>query len=359
MNHQEFYQKQALANDFLQQQEELLRCSREGLITYVNEEIQQNPLIQLDSLYHLGKDPLLDLPIVRSTSPLENPAASLWESLEHQALCYRDTPLRDLVLRLIPLLDEKGYLRDDKEELCAKLSCDRLALEDAIVLLQQLEPTGVGARDLRECWMLQTEQDDQAPALAYLILEECFSDLTERRFSAIASHLGISLEQVEECLNYYQRLSSSPGLDQASVSQLRNPVPDCYLRRERDSRSFNLYYNEQYLPRLRFNQAYYQELSQSADVEVLAYISKMKEEFQVLASSLSSRKQILLLLSRLIVEAQETFFISKGYKKASLTFKELARRSGLQLTTVKSALAGKYLYTDFATFAYEELLTDE
>ena len=277
MNHQEFYQKQTLANDFLQQQEELLRCSREDLLLYVQEEVQQNPLIQLDSLYSMGQAPLLDFALASPVKELENPAASLWESLEHQALCYRDTPLRDLVLRLIPLVDEKGFLRDDKEKLCAKLDCDGLTLEDAIVLLQQLEPAGVGARDLRECWMLQTEQDEEAPDVAYLILEECFSDLVARRFTTIAEKLGLSMEQVEESLRYYQRLSSSPGLDQKELGQKSLPMPDCYLRREQDSRDFSLYYNEQYLPSLSFNQTYYEELSQSSDEEVLAYIAHMKQ----------------------------------------------------------------------------------
>ena len=359
MTNRKFYQNQALASDFLQQQEEMLRCSREDLLAYVQEEVQQNPLIQLDSLYSLRQAPLLDFALAGSVKDLENPAASLWESLEHQALCYRDTPLRDLVIRLIPLVDEKGYLRESHGVLCAKLACQPVELEDAIVLLQQLEPAGVGARDLRECWMLQTEQDEEAPDVAYLILEECFGDLAARRFTAIAEKLAISMEQVEESLRYYQRLSSSPGLDQKEMGHNAFPMPDCYLRREQNGRDFSLYYNEQYLPNLSFNQTYYEELSQSSDEEVLTYIANMKRNYQQLASALKRRKQILLLLSQLLVQEQQEFFLSKGYKKKELNMKTLASLAGLQFETVQAALTGKTLYTDFASFSYEELLSEE
>ena len=90
---------------------------------------------------------------------------------------------------------------------------------DALTLIQQLEPAGVGARSLQECLMLQTERDDYAPELAYIVLEECFEELVERKWKEIAQRFSVDLHAVQQIFDYLQTLSPSPGriFDRSSV----------------------------------------------------------------------------------------------------------------------------------------------
>src|SRR5699024_11596599 len=98
------------------------------------------------------------------------------------------------MIRLVDELNEDGFLSKSDEALQLILECDTIELLDAITLLQQLEPVGVGASDLRELWMLQTEHDPSAPEIAYVVLEIYFNDLVNREDQTISHHSNVSID---------------------------------------------------------------------------------------------------------------------------------------------------------------------
>ncbi len=104
-----------------------------------------------------------------------------------------------------------GFLTIDLKEAETNTNASSIEILDALTLIQQLEPAGVGARSLQECLMLQTERDDYAPELAYIILEECFEPLVERKWKEIAQRFSIELSEVQQIFDYIQTLSPSPG----------------------------------------------------------------------------------------------------------------------------------------------------
>ncbi|MEO2433536.1 RNA polymerase factor sigma-54, partial [Enterococcus faecalis] len=169
----------------LQQSIQILQFNTEELAAFVEAKALENPLIdlQVDTQY------TTDFPITSRSytnqdeennymNQIPDYHLSLFESLIDQIhLNYRDTYLRTLVLFLVEYIDVNGYLTISLEEAAEKTEASAIQMLDALTLLQQLDPAGVGARNLQECLMLQTERDDTAPNLAYILLEEEFDAL--------------------------------------------------------------------------------------------------------------------------------------------------------------------------------------
>ena len=173
----------------LQQSLKVLQFSGEELFEFINQQTLENPLIELNSQYYTGlarKNTLGNTSTAVETNfgQIADTHHSFFEYLLAQVhLNYRDTPLRKLVIILISYLDNDGFLRTSLHDISDELQKSYIELLDALTLIQQLDPAGVGARNLQECLMLQTERDNYAPSIAYIILESYFDQLVERKMA--------------------------------------------------------------------------------------------------------------------------------------------------------------------------------
>ena len=169
-------QTQKLAmTQHLQQSIQVLQYNSEELLAFVENQALENPLIEV-----VEPEWQSDYQKIRSANDNEetnylnqipDTSVSLFESLIEQIhLNYRQTFLRQLVLYLVEYIDLNGFLTIDLKEAQEQTNATSIEILDALTLVQQLEPAGVGARSLQECLMLQTERDDFAPELAYIVL---------------------------------------------------------------------------------------------------------------------------------------------------------------------------------------------
>ena len=275
-------------------------------------------------------------------------------NLIDQIMCYRKTRLRDLMIRLVDELNEDGFLSKSDEALQLILECDAIELLDAITLLQQLEPVGVGARDLRELWMLQTEQDPSAPEIAYVVLEIYFTELVNREYQTISNHLNVSIEDILETVAYYQTLAITPAVYFYS-EETHYIEPDVFIQQKEEG--YEVSYNFQNLPKLSFNDTYYQELKAIEDTDLKEFIKDKRQQVRAVLYSLKRREVTLVQVTQAIIEAQALFFNSKGHQVSPLTIKQIAERCDLSPSTVSRTIQGKYFYTDFGTFELRKLFT--
>lgn len=352
------------------QSQALLNSPREELVSFLQDRIQANPFIvmdrpqqeaSIDQMMDTKETPELDKHewfYDNQRRPFEhwnNPSKeSLWEFITNQIMCYRDTPLRALMLALVDELDEDGYLKIDEAVMCERLQCSPVALLDAITLLQQLEPVGVAARSLRECWLLQTEQDPYAPPLAVTILTNHFDLLAARKLDELAERLNAGTDEIIDVLHYYQHLSAAPG-DGFRRQHNRYIVPDVYLQRAGDG--FVVQYNRQGLPFLQFNQHYYESLLGDADQTLRHYLETNRQDFEQLVAGIAQREQLVLLLTNELVMRQMPYLLAKGGPKQAVSVSEVAEACQLTPDTVRQALSGKYVYTDFGIIPLQELIT--
>lgn len=339
----------------LQQSIQILQFNTEELAAFVEAKALENPLIdlQVDTQY------TTDFPITSRSytnqdeennyiNQIPDYHLSLFESLIDQIhLNYRDTYLRTLVLFLVEYIDVNGYLTISLEEAAEKTEASAIQMLDALTLLQQLDPAGVGARNLQECLMLQTERDDTAPNLAYILLEEEFDALVSRKWGPLAKKFGIELAEIQLIFDYIQTLSPAPGniFDATEELYIR---PDLTVRIKEDR--IVVISNKASRPTLNFQENYFKRMQETDDKEVQEYIKDKKNEFEWLERAVNQRGDTILRVGQEIVRRQEAFFLEADRPLKPMTLKEIADALSIHESTVSRAVNGKYLETTFGVF---------
>ncbi|MFP7308501.1 RNA polymerase factor sigma-54, partial [Enterococcus faecalis] len=228
-----------------------------------------------------------------------------------------------------------------------KTEASAIQMLDALTLLQQLDPAGVGARNLQECLMLQTERDDTAPNLAYILLEEEFDALVSRKWGPLAKKFGIELAEIQLIFDYIQTLSPAPGniFDATEELYIR---PDLTVRIKEDR--IVVISNKAGRPTLNFQENYFKRMQETDDKEVQEYIKDKKNEFEWLERAVNQRGDTILRVGQEIVRRQEAFFLEADRPLKPMTLKEIADALSIHESTVSRAVNGKYLETTFGVF---------
>lgn len=344
----------------LQQSLQVLHFSIEELNQFIQAKSMENPLIELKEASYStsyskpknasGKelDTLIQVPDRKE---------SLFEHLLQQIhLNYRDTYLRTLVLFLVEYIDLNGYLKISLEEAQQKTGAEYIQLLDALTLIQRLDPAGVGARNLQECLMLQTERNQLAPNLAYLVLEEYFEAFAERKWEQIAKDIDCTLAEIQQIFDYVQTLTPTPGASYGSTEGLYI-IPDLTVRIA-DGKLI-VTNNRQGVPELKFHQQYFDRLKQNKDSEVEHYLNQKMQEFETLQKALIQRGDTVLEVGKYLIEHQQAFFFDEKRPLQPLTMREVADALQIHESTVSRAVNGKYLECDFGIFELKQFFVQK
>ena len=352
-------QKLALTQK-LQQSIQVLQFSTEELTTFIDNQALENPLMEVsapDYTSTYSKPRTSTGTEMNYLNQIPDTNVSLFEHLIDQVhLNYRDTYLRSLVLFLVEYIDLNGYLTISLEEAQAQTSGTAIQLLDALTLIQQLDPAGVGARNLQESLMLQTERDDFAPALAYLILEEYFDALVNRKWESIAKELTISLADVQAVFDYIQTLTPTPGASFGSTEGLYI-IPD--LTVVVADGDVHVKSNRKAAPEIKFQQNYFDQMKQSGDKEVAAYLKTKQQDFEWLKKMVEQRGDTIYNVGRLIVNHQKEFFLDETHPLKPLILKDIAEALDIHESTVSRAVNGKYLESEFGVFELKHFFSQK
>ncbi len=304
-------QKLAMTQE-LQQSIQMLQYNTEDLLSFLENKSLENPLlevkIEIDEMILPKKTSTSNHSDDQKTEWMEqvpDESISLFEHLINQVhLNYRETYLRKLVLYLIEFIDLNGYLTTPLEEIREKTEATEIQMLDALTLLQMLEPTGVGARSLKECLMLQIEKDDSAPNLAYIIVEEYFEELANRKWSIIQKAYDIEVFEVQDIFDYIQKLQPYPGAN-FSREEESYIIPDVVVKVKDDL--IEVLSTKSSTPKLIFQQAYFERMSRESDKEVQEFLKIRKSEFEWLQKGVLQRGNTILRVAEEIVKHQSQF----------------------------------------------------
>ena len=363
-------QQQLTMTPQLQQSIQMLQYNRNDLVDFLKQKSLENPFISI-SVKSTSKTQGTSTQKYNSNQSRisQSTSGSIWDTMaaasttslysaiiEQIHLSFRDTALRDLVIWLAQYIDNNGYLTISMADAVNLTQAEQFQLLDALTLLQQLEPAGVGARNLQECLMLQTERNDQAPILAYLILEEEFEAFANRKWDQIAKRYAISLSEVQEVFDFVQTLTPHPGaiFSNAPTQYIR---PDLSVK-VTDDQQIVVNSVKSGLPVIVFQKEYYEELSVLKDKEVSTFINEKQSEYEWLKKTLIHREETILKIGIAIVNAQQDFFLSKDHPIKSLTLKRIAEELEVHESTVSRAINGKYLATEFGLFELKHFFTN-
>jgi RNA polymerase sigma-54 factor len=297
--------------------------------------------------------------------PVPVETRDLYDHLHDQLVLLRLSP-RQLLLgeELIGNIDENGYLtctieevvqglnqwvedagaawaQDDDEELKPFTIPET---EDMLRILQGFDPSGIGARDLRECLLLQLQDGEQEDTLAYRIVKEYFDQLINHRWSEISKELSITPKDVQTAADQVKLLDPKPGLKYAAPPD-NYITPDLIV--EKIDGEYLVFLNDTSLPRLKLSRAYREIAKDKSKFkgENKEFISNKLNSANWMIQAIEQRRQTMLKVMNFIVDRQREFFEKGVQYLKPLTLREVAEVINMHESTVSRVTNEKFVQT--------------
>jgi len=258
-------------------------------------------------------------------------------------------PVRNAAESVIGNLDENGYLFASLEEIAQAGEHTLEQVKEALRVVQSLEPAGVGARDLRECLLLQIESINGTGGVAWQIVFGHMRLLETKQYKELAKVLARPMEHIEIAVKMIQHLNPRPGL-RYSGAGARVVEPDVYFIK--DGEDYIIQMNDEDVPQLRLNAQYRKMLERDngATKEVRDYVRERYTSAIQLMKNIEQRKQTIMKVCQAIVRRQIDF-LSHGLDALKpMMIKEVAEEVGVHPSTVSRAVASKYVHTPQGVF---------
>src|SRR5271156_3510734 len=257
--------------------------------------------------------------------------------------------VRDAADNIIGNLNENGYLTATLEEIADSGQHSMAEVQEGLRIVQSLDPAGVGAKDVRECLLLQIESRNGKDGVAWQIVANHLKLLETRQIKEIAKQLGRPLEHVQIALDVIRHLDPYPGL-RYSDQGARQVEPDVYIFKEGDEYIIQL--NDDDLPQLRLNAQYRKMLDrdQEPSKEIRNYVKDRYAAAIQLIKNIEQRKQTILKVCQSIVRRQMDFLEHGIDQLKPMMIKEVAEEIGVHPSTVSRAVASKYADTPQGVF---------
>ena len=302
---------------------------------------------------------------------------SLQEFLEEQ-LGYKDLSPRDLAVAkyLIGSLDDDGYLRRDlqsvSDDIAFSVGLDLSVeeLERVLMVVHELEPSGVGARNLQECLLLQLrsmEPLSEAQQLSRRILADYFDDFAKKHYDRLLARLGVEREEFAEAIEEIRHLSPKPGNLYGDAPDDAAPyvVPDFIL--DYQDGEFDLRLNSYNIPDLKVNRRYMDMIRTSMsggttaeqDKEALQFVKSKLDSAKWFISAIKQRHDTLLGTMTEIFEYQREYFADGDPKHLKpMILRDIAERTGLDVSTISRVVNSKYVQTHFGIIPLKSLFSE-
>ena len=216
--------------------------------------------------------------------------------------------------------------------------------EEMLGVIQSLDPPGVGARDLRECLMLQLREAGLEHSVPYRLVRDCFDELIAHRWSEISKRFGISPADVQKAADEIAKLDPKPGLVYSDASD-NYIIPDLIV--DKIDGKYHVFLNDANLPRLKLSKAY-QEIARDKkkfDGENKEFISNKLNSANWMIQAMEQRRQTMLKVMNYIVERQREFFEKGVQYLKPLTLREVAEVINMHESTVSRVTNEKFVQT--------------
>ncbi len=290
--------------------------------------------------------------LLDSLSEAPSLVAHLEEQVRRSAL---PTQVEQAALELVQHLDERGYFTESPDELAAQHSWSKNTLAKALQAVQDLDPAGVGAVDLRESLVLQLRREGEDKSLAMQLLQNHWQQLVQHRYAEAARALGESELAVAGAARRIAQLNPDPG--SAFARETTSVItPDISVTRKGDELEVSL--TDANIPRLGISAAYRDMMAEHADKpEVRRYLSRCFSEGRELIKAIADRQQTILQVAQAIVQHQRAFFLQGPPALHPLKMEQIAAATGLHVSTISRAVNGKFLKCSFGVLELRHFFT--
>ena len=274
---------------------------------------------------------------------------------------------------IVGSLDSDGYLRRDIGSLVDDLAF-RAGIETTeeevlslLGIIQESDPAGVGARDLRECLMLQIARLKQTPDVknAGIILKDHFQEFTNRHYQKIMSRMGIGEDELKAAMARIVKLNPSPGgqIDDSYSDQMQQIVPDFILTYEDGELKLSM--PRFSLPELRINRKYADILMQAANSserekkEAAVFVKQKIDSAKWFVEAIKPRYHTLESTMKAIIEYQHDYFIDGDESHLKpMVLKDIAEKTGFDISTISRVVNSKYIETHFGIYSLKYFFSE-
>ena len=306
-----------------------------------------------------GKD---ERPQYNTFSVKQSFSQSLQEQLGYRNLTDHQ---RTIATFIIGSLDDDGYLRRDIESLVddlafrAGVEASAEEVEAMLKVIQEFEPSGVGARDLRECLLIQLEDKKRTPSVenAIKVLDTQFDAFKNRHFQKIMTRLHLSEGDMKAVLDEIRRLNPAPGgdIDDSYTDQAQQVVPDFRLDYEHGELILSM--PRFSIPELRINRKYEEimetgRLSNSkSDKEAASFVKQKIDSAKWFVEALRQRQNTLESTMKAIIDYQREYFMDGDESSLKpMVLKDIAEKTGFDISTISRVVNSKWIETHFGIF---------
>ncbi|MBO8478227.1 MAG: RNA polymerase factor sigma-54 [Bacteroidetes bacterium] len=274
---------------------------------------------------------------------------------------------------IIGSLDDDGYLRRSIESLVddlafrAGIETDEREVEEMLRMIQEFDPAGVGARDLRECLLLQIKTFKQTPDVvnATRILKDFFTEFTNKHFQKIISKMGISEEEMKAAMSKILKLNPAPGgqIDDSYSDQAQQIVPDFVLTLE--DGELKLTMPRFSIPELRVNKKYADILLEAANSserekkEAATFVKKKLDSAKWFVEAIKQRHNTLESTMKAIIDYQHDYFMDGDESHLKpMVLKDIAEKTGFDISTISRVVNSKYIETHFGIYSLKYFFSE-
>ncbi len=386
----------------------LVQLPTQSLEARIKQEIEENPALQegkekaedtfendasderevRDSMEEINWDDYLgddDTPDYRTKANNYSADDELYEAPVIVSESFHDSlisPLRlrdlnteelDLATYLVGTIDDDGLLRRELIDIVDDLAfsqgvfTEEKELERLLAVIQDLDPPGVGGRDLRECLMLQLER--KRPSfkvnLALSILDDHFDSFVKRHYQKLMDRLGVNEDELRDVIEEIGRLNPKPGGSSNLSRPTENVIPDYNLEIVDDELELTL--NGRNAPELSLSRQYREMLEHykaskeknKAEKEAALFVKQKLDSAKWFIDAIVQRQQTLMLTMQSILNYQRDYFLTGDERKLRpMILKDIAEEIGMDISTVSRVASNKYIQTPYGTFLIKRFFSE-
>ena len=368
-------QKQKLIlTQIMQQSINVLQMSAYDLREYIEKEFEENPILEADFNSIESKDNIDNTQLSKYLNDRYDENYNYQHNNEDEVSVFNfisdkkslkdylyeqlgeiksDIKINKVVSYMIESLDSRGYLENTLEEICSDLGIDEEKVQNALEILQSLEPCGIGARDLKECLLIQLKSKGILDEIIKEIVLKYLEYIADCKYNYIAKELKITPKEVQAYGDIIKSLEPKPSRGYYTGEEVKFIIPDAYIVKIGDK--YNVIMNKDIIPNITINNLYKQEILNGKNKKEVEYVKEKVNDAMGLINDIEQRNNTILKLLECIVKKQKAYFENGQEYLKPMTLRDLADEMALHESTVSRAIKDKYILTSRGTVKIKDL----
>ena len=368
-------QKQKLIlTQIMQQSINVLQMSAYDLREYIEKEFEENPILEADFNSIESKDNIDNTQLSKYLNDRYDENYNYQHNNEDEVSVFNfisdkkslkdylyeqlgevksDIKIKKIVSYMIESLDSRGYLENTLEEICSDLGIDEEKVQNALEILQSLEPCGIGARDLKECLLIQLKSKGILDEIIKEIVLKYLEYIADCKYNYIAKELKITPKEVQAYGDIIKSLEPKPSRGYYTGEEVKFIIPDAYIVKIGDK--YNVIMNKDIIPNITINNLYKQEILNGKNKKEVEYVKEKVNDAIGLINDIEQRNNTILKLLECIVKKQKAYFENGQEYLKPMTLRDLADEMALHESTVSRAIKDKYILTSRGTVKIKDL----